>query len=74
MKNKTTFIPLNKMLLYLGTTAICIKYEKDVDRKEKKRQIAQAEIAKYQNGISAGSECMDLDNQIIKLFRQAGIY
>ena len=69
-----TFIPLNKMLLYLGQTAICIKYEKDVDIKEQKRKIAQAEIAKYPNGISAGSECMDLDNQIIKLFRQAGIY
>ena len=69
-----TFIPLNKMLTYLGTTAICIKYEKDVDIKEQKRQIAQAEIAKYPNGIDAGTECYDLDNKIIKLFKQAGIY
>ena len=70
---KATFIPLGKIMSYLGQTAICIKYETDPEKKEQKRQIAQSEIAKFPNGVKAGRECMNLDNAIVKLFRQAGL-
>lgn len=70
---KSTFIPLDKIMSFLGQTAICIKCKDDPEKKEQMRQIAQAEIAKYPNGVKAGSECMSLDNAIIKQFRQAGL-
>ena len=71
---KSTFIPLDKIMLYLGQTAICIKYETDPEKKEQKRKIAQSEIEKYPSGTQAGRECMNLDNAIVKLFKQAGLY
>ena len=74
MKTKEVFIPLNKMMLYLGQTSICIKQEKDAAIKAKKLKIAQKEIKKYPGGISAGRECVSLDNRIVRLFRQAGVY
>lgn len=75
-KKKATIsvIPIEKIILYLGQTAICIKQKKDTEKKERMKQIAQEEVAKHPKGVQAGRECVDLDNAIIKIFRQMGIY
>jgi len=57
---------------YLGQTSICIKFEQDADRLEQKRQIAQDEIQKYPQGIDA-RKALDLDNAIVKRFKQEGL-
>jgi hypothetical protein len=69
----TVFIPLNKIMGYLGQTSICINFEKDADRLEQKRQIAQEEIQKYPQLIDA-RKAIDLDNAIIKRFKQEKIF
>lgn len=69
----TAFIPLNKIMPYLGQTSICIKFEQDAERLEHKRQIVQEEIQKYSNGVQS-RDCINLDNAIIKRFKQEGIF
>ena len=68
-----TFIPINKIMLYLGQTSICIKFEQDAERLEHKRQIIQQELKKYPQGIDA-RKAVELDNAIIKRFKQEGIF